>query len=278
MRSKRACIWFGALLILPIMSSSSAHAQYAGSSSITDWSGGCGGSSRSWWDDMCMEWRHEMGDHGWVQWWRNYSLVQGGRYVDPVERPWGFDNSTSGLDWNDAGLICTHGGWGSGRWNGTLYDPDPDGSCAISSGKMRVGRTNGGWMRFLHLSSCNSIRYDQRTQWFAAAGGVHVVTGFHGLMYIGWLYVGEYGDLADEAMSSRGVGRVWLDDMHHVSHWYNFWNTVCPVAIGFGATVAEAQGKHDERYNSHWGHPTPNWMHTRWKSGCDPDDGPPLPN
>jgi len=277
MASRRLLFWL-AVALLSLAAPPLARAQYAGSSSITDWSGGCGGSSRSWWDDMCMEWRHEMGDHGWVQWWRNYSAVQGGRYVDPVERPWGFDNSTSGLDWNDAGLICTHGGWGSGRWNGTLYDPDPDGSCAISSDKMRVGRTNGGWMRFLHLSSCNSIRYDQRTQWFDAAAGVHLVTGFHGLMYIGWLYVGEYGDLADEAMSSRGVGRVWLDDMHHVDHWYNFWNTVCPVAIGFGATVAEAQGKHDERYNSHWGHPTPNWMHTRWKSGCDPDDGPPLPN
>ena len=35
-----------------------------------------------------------------------------------------------------------------------------------------------------------------------------------------------------------------------------------PVAVGFGATVAEAQGKHDERYNSHWGHPTANWMQT----------------
>lgn len=97
-------------------------------------------------------------------------------------------------------------------------------------------------------------------------------------MYIGSRYVDEYRDLANEAMNSRGVARVWLDRMHHVDHWYNAWKTVCPVAVGFGATVNEAQGKHDETYNAHFNHPVPNWMHTRWKAGCDPDDGPPLPN
>lgn len=129
----------------------------------------------------------------------------------------------------------------------------------------------------MHLSSCNSIRYDQRTQWFTAANGVHVVTGFHGWMYIGSSYVGEYADLANDAINSRGVGKAWLDHMHHVDHWYNSWETVCPVSVGFGATQTAAQSAHDESYNAHWGHPTPNWMNTRWISGCDPDDGPPLP-
>jgi len=255
-----------------------AHAQYAGSSAITHWTGDCAGSTRTLWDDMCMAWRKRMGDKGWTQWWRSYSQVTGPRYVDPVEKSWGNDNASTGLDWNDAGLVCTHGGWSSGRWEGTLYDKDPDGSCSMTSATMRLGRTNNGWLRFMQLSSCNGIRYDQRTQWFAAAGGVHVVTGFHGMMFIGSPYVAEYRGLADEALNSRGVARVWLDRMHHVSHSYNSYSTVCPMAIGFGATVVEAQVKHDEAYNSHWTHPFPNWMHTRWKAGCDPDDGPPLPN
>lgn len=271
------CVTLG-LVVCSFVLVPEAGAQYAGSSAITRWNGQCGGSTRDWWDDMCMAWRKKMGDKGWILWWRNFHLVQGPRYVDPVEKSWGIDNGGDGMDWNDAGLVCTHGGWGSGRWTGTLYDQDPDGSCSMTSGTMRVGRTNGGWLRFLQLSSCNSIRYDQRTQWFDAAGGVHLVAGFHGWMYIGSRYVDEYRDLANEATSSRGVGRVWLDRMHHVDHWYNAWNTVCPVAVGFGATVGEAQGKHDETYNAHLGHPTPNWMHTRWKAGCDPDDGPPLPN
>ena len=263
-----------AALILP----PPALAQYAGSSAITAWNGSCGGSTRTWWDDMCMAWRKKMGAQGWVEWKRNYSQVQMWRYTDPIIAAWGDDNSSWGLDWNDAGLICTHGGWGSGRWTGTMYDQDSDGHCGLDVQHMWVGPDSDGWLRFLHLSSCNSIRYSQRTQWFEAAAGLHVVTGFHGWMYIGSQYVDEYRYLAEDAFYSRGVARAWLDNMHHVDHWYNSWKTVCPMAIGFGASAAEAQGYHDETYTSWWSNPIPNWMHTRWKADCDPDDGPPLPD
>jgi hypothetical protein len=266
------------LAVLLAAVSAQVHADWAGSSAITDWNGQCSGSTRSWWDDMCMAWRHKMGDKGWITWWRNYQLVQGNRYADNSARPWGIDDTSSGMDWNDAGLVCTHGGWSSGRWTGTLYDQDPDGNCSMSSSRMRLGKTSGGWLRFMHLSSCNSIRHSQRTQWFDSAQGVHVVTGFHGWMYIGWPYVDEYRDVANQGMSSKGVARAWLDNMHHVDHWYNVWNTVCPMAIGFGATSQAARNAHDETYNARWPHPVPNWMHTRWFGGCDPDDGPPLPN
>lgn len=274
--TRRATAWMVCLLAASL--APDVGAQYAGSSAITTWGGQCSGSQRDWWDDMCMAWRHKMGDKGWVQWWRNFHLVQGNRYADNPPKAWGIDDTGSGIDWNDAGLMCLHGGWGSGRWTGTIYDKDADGSCSASSSKMRLGWSSGGWLRFMHLSSCNSIRYDQRTQWFDAAAGVHVVTGFHGLMYIGSSYVDEYRDLASEAMNSRGVARAWLDNMHHVDHWYNSYKTICPVAVGFGATAAAAQAIHDETYNGHWAHPTPNWMHTRWNSGCNPDDGPALPN
>lgn len=273
---RRASAWVVCLVLASL--APEAGAQYAGSSAITTWGGQCSGSQRDWWDDMCMAWRHKMGDKGWVQWWRNFHLVQGNRYADNSAKTWGIDDTGSGIDWNDAGLMCLHGGWSSGRWAGTIYDKDPDGSCAASSSKMRLGWSSGGWLRFMHLSSCNSIRYSQRTQWFDAAQGVHVITGFHGLMYIGSSYVDEYRDLANEAMNSRGVARAWIDDMHHVDHWYNSYKTICPVAVGFGATAAAAQAIHDETYNGHWANPTPNWMHTRWNSGCDPDDGPALPN
>ncbi len=255
-----------------------AHAQYAGSSAITDWNGSCGGSSRSWWDDMCMAWRKTMGAQGWVEWKRNYANVQMWRYTDPAVESWGNDNSSWGLDYNDAGMICTHGGWGSGQWTGTMYDQDPNGQCGLSVDHMWAGQNSGGWLRFLHLSSCNSIRYNQRTQWFDAAAGVHIVTGFHGWMYIGSQYVDEYRYLAEDAFTDRGVARAWLDNMHHVDHWYNSYKTVCPMAVGFGSSPTEARAYHDETYNSWWGNPTPNWMHTRWKAGCDPDDGPALPN
>ena len=71
-------------------------AQWAGSSAITNWSGQCSGSTRGWWDDMCMAWRHKMGDKGWTQWWRNYGLVQGTRYADNSVRAWGIDDTRQG--------------------------------------------------------------------------------------------------------------------------------------------------------------------------------------
>lgn len=251
--------------------------QWAGSSAITTWNGSCNGPTRIFWDTMCSAWRQEMGSHGWTQWWRNYDFVQGNRYADSAIKWWGIDNTGMGMDWNDAGLMCLHGGWGSGRWTGTLHDKDPEGSCAASSNKMRLGPNSGGWLRFMHLSSCNSMRHDQLNQWFGAAAGVHVVTGFHGTMYIGPQYVWEYSDLADEGMSSRGVGKAWVDDMTHL-HWvYNFGKNICAVSVAFGANPAAALNGQNETYNGHWAHPTPSFGNSRWYSGCDPDDGPPLP-
>jgi hypothetical protein len=184
-KQRRSVICIGAIFSMAMTMAATAHAQYAGSSAITTWSGQCSGGERLWWDDMCMAWRKQMGSKSWVEWKRNYSQVQGSRYADNSVKVWGNDDASSGMDWNDAGMICTHGGWSSGRWTGSLYDKDPDNSCKMSSNKMSLGWNSGGWLRFMHLSSCNSIRYDQRTQWFDAANGVHVVTGFHGLMYIG---------------------------------------------------------------------------------------------
>jgi hypothetical protein len=262
-----------ALLAAPLP----VHAGWAGSSAITTWDGGCSGGTRDYWDDMCMAWRNQMNFLGWDEWARNFDLVQGKRYVDDSVKSWGIDDTDAGLDWNDAGMMCLHGGWKAGFWKGTVHDPDPGGSCKAAAVKMRVGGDSGGWMRFLHLSSCNSVRHSQRTQWFDAAEGVHVITGFHGLMYIGYWYVGEYSTLAVDGMLVRGVGKAWLDDMHHVNHWYNVYKTICPMSVGFGKTKQAARNAQDERYSTNWSDVTPNFMNTRWIAECDPDDGPPLP-
>lgn len=254
-----------------------AGAQWAGSSAITRWNGSCGGSTRDWWDDMCKAWRTTMASLGWEPWYANYQYVTGERYADDDVVDWGEDDFASGLDWNDAGMLCTHGGWKSGQWHGTLYDKDPDGSCSASAANMLLGGSSGGWLRFLHLSSCNSIRYDQRTQWFDAADGVHVVTGFHGYMYIGSDYVGEYSQLALFSMYFAGVGKNWVSFMHHVDHWYNSYSTVCPVSVAFGDSPESARAGQGEAYTAYLDDPDPEWMNTRWNSGCDPDDGPPLP-
>ena len=67
----------------------SAHGDQARSSSVTTWSASCEGSTREWWDDMCMAWRKEMGTKGWSTWWRNFENVIVDRYTDPSISAWG---------------------------------------------------------------------------------------------------------------------------------------------------------------------------------------------
>ena len=149
--------------------------------------------------------------------------------------------------------------------------------CSVNTNQMQVGPGSGGDLRFLHLSSCNSIHWDEKGKWWGpAAGRVHVVTGFHGWMYIGSRYVDEYEELANDGFS-RGVGDVWMDKMHHVDHWYNSWKTVCPIALGFGETSSQAANALNEKYNDRWPDRRANWMHWTWWSGCDPDGAGKLP-
>lgn len=247
----------------------------ARSSAITKW-GDCGGGTRTYWDDMCMKWRKKMGSKGWSQWWRNYELVTINRYVDPTKAAWGVDNTN--FDDGDAGLICTHGGYDTNGWWGSMHHKT-NGECGLNTNQMRIGEAGHGKLRFYHMSSCNSIRWDLKTKWFGpAADKVHVITGFHGLMYIGSRYVDEYGDLANSGFSSSGVGKVWVDKMHHVDHWYNAWKTVCPIALGFGHSESTSANALNEKYISNWSDKSPNWMTWRYKSKCDPDGGPKLPN
>ncbi len=266
-----------ALLLISVMifSVEISQAASARSSAITLWDGNCSGGTRSWWDDMCMKWRKRMGSNGWSQWWRNYSLVKVDRFTDSTVAAYGNDHTN--IDGGDAALLCTHGGWDDDGWWGLMHTRQ-FGWCGIKQKNMRLGKTNGK-LRFWHMSSCNSVRWSKRLKWFTAAGHkVHVVTGFHGWMYIGSKYVNEYRELAKHAFSSKGVGRVWMDKMHHVDHWYNGWKTICPISLGFGSTSAQAANAHNEKYKWKYSDKTNNWMNWRYYRRCDPNGGPRLPN
>ena len=269
---KKICL---IVTVIGLSSFQATHAMSARSSSITKW-GNCGGSSRSWWDDMCMAWRKKMGNYGWSQWWRNYGLVTIDRYVDADKASWGNDKWQ--FDGGDAALICTHGGSNDNGWYGTMHTKK-HGECALNANQIIYGAGNGnGKMRFFHMSSCNSVRWQHRLKWFGAAQGrVHVITGFHGYMYIGSRYVSEYRKLASGGFS-KGVGKVWMDKMHHVDHWYNAWKTICPISLGFGNTQSASANALNEKYHSKWSDKAPNWMTWRYYSKCDPNGGPRLPN
>ncbi|MBT3980164.1 MAG: hypothetical protein HOE90_02360 [Bacteriovoracaceae bacterium] len=271
------CGWLIAVLLFSSLSASFSYAGSARSSSITHWNGECSGGTRTWWDDMCMAWRKRMGSKGWSQWWVNYHLVRVGRYVDPTIAAWGQDKWN--LDGGDAALMCTHGGYDENGWYGVMHTKD-HGQCRLNVSDMKIGPYLGnGKNRFWHMSSCNSIRWNLLGKWWGpAAGRVHVITGFHGYMYIGSKYVGEYRDLAKYGFSSKGVGKVWRDKMHHVHHWYNSWKTVCPISLGFGYSRATSANALNEKYKWAYSNKNPNWMTYTWKSGCDPTGGPKLPN
>ena len=63
-------------------------------------------------------------------------------------------------------------------------------------------------------------------------------------MYIGSRYVKEATENSLQHKAPKGVGKTWVDQMHHTSHWYNAWATVCPISLGFGDTSEVEQSMH----------------------------------
>lgn len=253
-----------------------AQADQARSSAVVTWDGTCSGGERLWWDDMCMAWRKRLGSKGWSTWKRNYSQVYIDRYVDPAISPWGFDNSsTSGFDGGQAALLCTHGGRDDNGWWGKMHTQS-QGECGANVDQWKAGVASGGKTRFLQLSSCNSMRWSTAGSWFGpAAGGVHSVHGFHGLMYIGSGYVDEYEDQVDDAYSGQSVSESWVDNMHHdpiIGH------TICPVSMSFGNSKGEALTRlYGETYAAPTGEKAATNGVLMWMSECDPEDAGALP-
>jgi hypothetical protein len=116
---------------------------------------------------MGMAWRKKMGDKGWSQWWNNFYLVTNPKFADPAKVTWGNDNDC--LDGGDAALICTHGGHSASTgWSGSMHT-DVGHGCSIDTTQMLLGPASGGRLRFLHLSSCNSMRWEELGNWW---GGI----------------------------------------------------------------------------------------------------------
>lgn len=223
-----------------------------------------------------MAWRKKMGSKGWNQHYANFSHVKAYRYIDSKVFAWGEDKWN--MDYADAGLICTHGGHQEDGWYGVMHTKN-NGHCYLNLPEMRLGpKGNDGNLRFYHMSSCNSVRWNHKLLWFTPASDkVHLITGFHGYMYIGSRYVKEYRKLAQKGFTSKGVGKTWSDEMHHVDHWYNAWQTVCPISLAYGGTAAQAVNAQNERYTSNWSDKNNNWVNYRYYKGCNPSGAGKIP-
>jgi hypothetical protein len=222
-----------------------------------------------------MAWRKQLGSKGWSQWWANYENVTVARYVDPSIASWGYDNAGNGFDAGTAALLCTHGGYNDVGWWGLMQRVDQN-ECGLNVNQMKVGKLSGGATRYLHLSSCNSMRWDKINAWFGPAqGGVHLITGFHGIMYIGSGYVSEYQSMVNDSFSGSSIADSWVNNMHHDPI---IGPTICPIAMAFGTSKDVALNRlYTEKYDAQTADTSNSYGVLMWISECDPNDGDPLP-
>jgi hypothetical protein len=252
-------------------------------SAATTWE--CTSGERPDWDDMCMAWRLRMGELGFTKKRANYSRMKVLRFTDPSLQTWGIDNTAS--DSAVACMICTHGRYPRNYgWRGVMYRKTY-GFCELKQQHRKFGRASGGQMRFLHLSSCHSIHWDNRHTWNSAAqGGVHVIMGFHGRMFIGQDFVPDYRHQASDGQVLPGAAWGWLQNMYHAEGFAGRAFEQCPVARGYGDTEDRAFRVLSEKYGENLGDREPKYAYNMWWGGCQPggqiDDNPehtigPLP-
>jgi hypothetical protein len=249
-------------------------------------SGGCGGNDISHWPNMVDEWYDEMGDHGHSkdgQYTNGNMTLQ--RFCDSDWTAGCLDHDY--VDEADAAMIATHGSDSGDHWAGTLRYPW-NGHCALDGG----GSSNEVWLgdsdlEFIHLSSCFSADDDNLSGIRNAmtddvdGGFAHQWTGFHGIMWIGGSFDGDYEDFADDA-HSVSIAHAWTTNHYHNNSvdcewydpfdWFGTCDDQCPVAYAIGSTESDALTRlNNERYNNVYSDPTGSaWWAWMGYVGCNP--------
>ncbi len=237
------------------------------SSAAVNWECGYTGR-RDQWDDMCMAWRVTMGEFGYTKRRANYSRMRLFRFTDPALRSWGED--TVHADSAFAALVCTHGRNPDERgWRAAMY-AEEHGTCSLTKPQRMYGRASGGQMRFMHMSSCNSVPWPLRATWDDAAnGGVHVVAGFHGTMSISPHHVDQYRTMA-QLGHILGVAPAWVVTMYRPTGYAGRAYPNCPVARAYGDSPERAARVADELYGENLADTQPRYARNLYVSGCDP--------
>jgi hypothetical protein len=232
------------------------------------------------WDSYCQTWMGAMSTWGWQ------TAGYGGPDLsaEKFDSSYGKDNlAPTGVDSGQAALICTHGCKSSDGWRGTMHSKSTVSGtdCTADANSMALGPNSGGKLKFLHLSSCHSMRWSTMVTWRnKAAKGVHVVTGFHGIMYITPFRIAEYQNLANNG-HSMSVALAWVWSMYHS---WNFaeamigWGETCPVSMVLADNYTNAMNRMwGERYNAiDADRPTNTW-YVLFPGGCAPKDDDPIP-
>jgi hypothetical protein len=247
-------------------------------------SGGCGGGDRGHWPVMVDHWYDRMGAIGHA---RDGQYTDGSitirRFCDP---DWiGGCQDHLYADEADATMIATHGADSGDHWVGTMRYPYA-GHCGLDGGgtahDVHLGDVD---LEFIHLSSCNSADDDNLDPPGSAGvremmrdpvdgGFAHLMTGNHGVMWIGSSYDDDYNDFANDA-HIVGIATSWTANSYHSNsvdcawydpfNWYGTCQDICPVAVSQGQSNTRAwNGIMHERYNNVYSEPTGNgywyWM------------------
>jgi hypothetical protein len=259
---------------------------------IGNWSGGnCApgdtDANRGSWPGMANAWYDWMGNMGNS---KTGKFVDGNmtvkRFCDPVASPGCQDYVY--IDWPDAAIVAAHGFNAGSRW-GALMRNTALGTCTTvmgADGNMFVGDTN---LKFLHASSCLSLNdnyfsnMSQAMKKLGSPKGLHVMTGFHGLMWISSSFNGDYAATA-MAGHAVSVANAWTTN-HYKSNkmgcagydpfnWFGTCQDQCPSAMTIGNSAGNALNRLvNERYNNSAAFGPPNGRSAHaWMGypGCDP--------
>ncbi len=248
---------------------------------VTTWNAGCGGATRTWWDNMADAWYDEITNSGFSLWgwclWghcgeafsRDGRQVNGNivnsQFADASVVAWG--NDTANMDEGDAVLVAWHGSESGNIYQGSMrVNEAGGGNCTLRRDEMEAGDSD---LEFLHLSSCQSMDDNQWGSWWQAFNRLHQIDGFHGLMWIGSGLVNDYEDFADDAFDTT-IANAWLDNMYVPN--ISGSDDQCPVAYAVGANSSDTWNRiGTERYNHVHSDPTTiGYWGVVFISGCDP--------
>jgi hypothetical protein len=193
------------------------------------------------------------------------------------------------VDWPDAAIVAAHGFDAGNRW-GSLMRNSWAGRCSLEMGS-GVGTTFLGDsnLKFLHASSCLSLNDNYFSNMRVAmketgtSKGLHVMTGFHGVMWINSAFNGNYANTAFQG-HILPVSTAWVTNHYKPNqfscaaydpfNWFGTCQDQCPTAMTIGPSGSNALNRLlNERYNNSgaFGSPTSrNYYAWMGYLGCDP--------
>lgn len=264
---------------LAAQSSPSSHEREASVRVITSWTSACSASSVSAWDNMLDGWFEDITDgRGWPfghhskAWNRDTFKVNGSivdsDFTDSSRTSFGNDEARGRIDEADAFMLGLHGGEAASddHYYGKVRVNEPGaGNCYFFQDQMLFDRD----LEFLHLSSCHSMCDDNYRQWIGALNRCHLITGFHGIMWISTSFTSRYRRFSADSFR-YSIAEAWIDNHHSVAGRYDH----CPTSFGVGNSVSNLWSRmENEEYDRVY--PDPSTTASRWYGiiyieDCDP--------